>query len=474
MPIYDPADLAQLTPSNMSEAAARAAADFLCGAAPLVAAYGGATGNLPAVAGATAFSFWCGNLPNGLPLPPIPSMPSGIGGQCPGTTYRIRVSGTRSTDACTPGAPVDAVATGRGPWRITYSFFQNYSVPCRESAIGGYSGILVDGDNNQTPLGLFFLALGDYATFVATPLDGADNCGNPPPPEGQPWQAYPLPPGYPENPELPGDSGDVIVYTDPYDPNKPSGRLPWTIPSIPLPVVIPIAPVIAPNISVPISIPVSFPITGNFDIQPTVNVQIGSSGEIRTPPDLLCPCDYEPENPAGGGGGSPLTMMVDIPFYACGENPGFDSRLVQAIASSVPSDLSDKLLSSANLAEIGCESLYPPQVEPSSLSSGRVDGVTGTVVFVELPDEEISMVELRISPDRLEDFRQTKVFEGAGQRLFAVMSWTIADGEGGSEQVECWDSRTTMVIPKLPRVRVVKLLLKPGLQWSLWDTGLRV
>lgn len=413
--------------------------------------------------------------PSFIPLPPDDGKPPAylpnLGGQCP-VPYSVEVRGTwRRADGVT-GSPVMAVASFNGP---IGSLFQEsrpltngqYSLVIRFSYGGGqfFDALSVTGGGSDPDNEVFWES---FFFSILRRVDGAaDNCGDPPiiyvlPP--------PAPPGIdppPAPPKLPGGGGTVPIKPPGYPPSAPPIYLPWLIP----PIIIPIKPTIAPNFNIPVSVPINIPISFPISVSPTINgtivVQIDPDGNIRTPPDLLCPCQSDPDSP---GGLAPVTTQFDIPYFECGQNKGFKSETIQAVASSIPSGLFDRLLSSSNLAEVGCEVVSRVPVAPVQLTGGNVTGVIGIVSYFTVTDEKVKVVRLKIFPQRVDDFRETTIFQGTGQRLFAVLSWSLENGQGGPA-VECWDHITDFKLPESSKKRVVKILLKPGLRWELWDTG---
>jgi hypothetical protein len=312
-----------------------------------------------------------------------------------------------------------------------------------------------------------------YKFSVLSRVDGqADNCGNPPPVVLPPVEPPPGIDPYPAPPNLPPGGGDQPVKPDTDSPDAPPYYIPWTVP----PIIIPIAPIIAPqfkpNLSVPITIPVNIPIQFSPNITGTINVQIGPDGNIRTPPDLLCECEYQPE-PPDGPVTCPDTTLFNIPFYSCTSGGSFEEEVITVVSDSLPSGLFEKLLSSANLAEVGCESLTPDQEPESLIDSGRSGDVIVEPQYSAILPEEVVSVEIRLSNYSQEEYRELTTFPGGGQRKFGAVSYCLADSEGGACQVYLWDEKTYYRLPRRLKSARMKIMLRPGISWQLWDTGER-
>lgn len=474
MAIYTPEEAAALGPAtNFEEAAAKGAFNFVCRAAPALAAYGALTGNLPAFAFGTGGTVACG-----LPFIEIPDAPPVTepipGGTCP-VFYRVRVRAKLGT-LCSGsgGSIVEEQRNLQGPLQFSFPFFGNGNNQCKPGQQFEIRNWRLFNAGMTT--GFSFLLVeefGDWASVVeVSPLtpEPVGGCGPAPPVQTPYPPSFPAPPpGYPDKPQLPGGGG-TVPYKNPRSPaDRPPDRIPWTIPPIPLPPVI--VPVIKPTINAPITIPVSFPISISPNINVTIPVQLGPSGEIRTPPDLICPCEYgEGDGPAVD---CPETVLLDLPYYECGEDGGFKTATIAAVSNSVPPLLIDKLLSSSNLAEVGCESLAPEQAEPSLISSGRSGSVIVEPQYSDLLSDQVVSVELRLSGYSLGEYRELTTFPGAGQRKFGSISYCLADSEGGSDQVYLWDDRTYYRLPDRLKAARIKVLLRPGISWELWDTGER-
>lgn len=472
MGIFTPEEIANRgIPDNIPDALAKGAINFLCRGAPILSGYGILTGNLPAIAFGAGGSIACG-----IPLFPIDDAPPpGIipmsGGQCD-FGYRINFRLLNHNLDCSVANDITDFNFARGPIRFFEEFVRNEQYSCRPTPVPLLRGGYFTGDGSRIVIGNYSPAIGGFCSISPVPqIPQGDNCGNqaaqPPvlPPGTQ------TPPGYPDAPILPGLKG-TVPYRDPTDaPGRPPRQLPWKVPDIPLPVIVPVQPTLNVPISVPINIPVSIDVPISFGFSPSITVQLDSDGNIRTPPDLLCPCEVEPQS---SGGGAVSLVTFSVPYYECGANEAPRVVNLQVDPASIPSTLEKDLLSSAILAREGCKARTPEQKPEVRLSSGTVDGVLGRIIQVPLVDPDIVCVRLKVMPERPDDFRQTKIFAGAGQRLFGVIDWHLEGSSGGGSPADVWDMITDFSLPKTGKPRQIKLLLKPGLRWELWDTGLRV
>ena len=472
MGIFTPEEIVNKgIPDNIPDALAKGAINALCRSAPILAGYGVLTGNLPAIAFGTGGSVACG-----IPLFPVSEQPPpGIipfpGGQCD-ISYDVTTRLLNHNEDCTVANNSTNIVVARGPIKFVEEFVRDIKYACRPVAVPLLRGGFLNGNGDLISIGNYSPAVGGFCSISVSPRGGQpDDCGNQPgvPPQLPPGTS--APPGYPNAPFLPAQKG-LVPYRDPKDaPGRPPRQLPWKVPDIPLPVIVPVQPTLNVPVSVPINIPVSIDAPISFGFSPSITVQLDSDGNIRTPPDLLCPCEVEPQS---SGGGAVSLVTFSVPYYECGANEAPRVVNLQVDPASIPPTLEKDLLSSAILAREGCKARTPEQKPEVKLSSGTVDGVLGRLIQVPLNDPDIVCVRLKVMPERPDDFRQTKIFAGAGQRLFGVIDWHLEGSSGGGSPADVWDMITDFALPKTGKPRQIKLLLKPGLRWELWDTGLRV
>jgi hypothetical protein len=469
--IYTPADIANMqNPQTVPDAIAKAGYAFVCRSAPYLAGWALVTGNIPAAAGAAAIDVACG-----LPLIPIPNRPPpftrpAVGGERP-VLYNVVATLSASDGGCNRKPLIVQRAQVMGPVERVLSFVSTQPVSCRPDRIPMMAPGFQWAGGGAAGMGSFmFPDLGDWFTVVCTPVDGSSDSPSYPP---IPFPTLPpgtqLPPGYPDNPQLPGWETDRPIYRDPSNPDQPTDWLPIKIPPIPLPVIIPIRPTVNVPINAPISIPVTFPLTFSPSISGQVTFQLDKDGNLRDEEDHICEC---PEK-LPPGANCPDTSVVELPYYECGNDAGFKVATLEAVSSSIPSGLFEKLLSSSNLAEVGCEVTGGGDVVPSMIANGVFSqNLVEPWYSGELPDGVVS-VELRIISFPEKDLNELSVFPGASQYKFGSICFCRVSSEAASQPVWVWDKKTYAVIPREGGKYRVRLLLKPGVQWQLWDTGER-
>jgi hypothetical protein len=472
--IYTPEEAAQITvPTNLGDAVAKGVINALCRGAPLLAGYGLLTGNLPALAFGAGGSIACG-----LPIVPLEEVPPPaflpfVGGQCR-VLYRVfvrrRVSNADSCSVVSEGVS-DVVALGPISIRTGSNNTANTRCLGEVRTISDQYLEIVDGNGGVVQqFGGGWPDLGDFVAVEGiVRLDGGlDDCGNPPLQNPVLPPGITLPPGYPDNPVIP--RVDVPVPYRP--PGSPPGKPPVIIPIPVGPIILP--PIIAPsfNPSIPINVPVSIPVSISPNVSITIPVQIGPSGEIRTPPDLICPCEYGEEEPSGAPN-CPELIDIEVPYYSCDSGGEFLSSTLSVVRSTLPSDLLSDLLSSSNLAQIGCESIAPDQLPAVRLESSRTPDFGSPPYYSVLLPEDVVSVELRITEFSPREYRELSTFPLGEQRKFGSMSYCIDGVDGGDNPTYIWDTSTYFRLPKRAKPGRLKILLRPSISFELWDTGER-
>lgn len=469
MAIYTLPELADLRPVNIPEAVAKGALGYLCRQAPGLAGYAYATGNLPAYAFTRGVEEACNRIPFPLPVPLAPLRRPFLGGERP-IQYRYDAYRYSSDGGCNRN-PVDfrsGIATG--PVRRVDFVDSSQLVACRPTRVD-FVGVELEqgGGLPNIGLGFIFPALGDYVSVTLTPIDGSQDSPNYPAPVPYPLPpGVELPPGWPDAPQLPGGEGNEPIY-DPENPTQqPREWLPWKVLPVPLPIVV--QPTLSVPINAPINIPISIPISISPQIDAPITIQIDPDGNIRTPPDLICPC---PDDTGGDPIVCPPTTVLDLPFYSCSPTPSFRTISVTALSETVDPDLVDVLLSSANLAELGCAAINPEQQPESLLFQGRSGDILVNPQYTGVVPEEVASVEIRLSNYSLEDYRELTTFPGGGQRKFGAVAYCLLESSGGSDQVYLWDESTYYRLPRRLKPLRLKIMLRPGVSWEVWDTGER-
>jgi hypothetical protein len=297
-------------------------------------------------------------------------------------------------------------------------------------------------------------------------LDGLpDNCGDlpylPPSPPIQP--PFPDPPNDPDgNPILPPWTPPPIPWTPPGAPRPIF--LPITFP----PVVIPIAP------TFPISIPINLGGVkiGEINIGFNGDIKISFGAEKSENLDELKKLLEEIKECACEGGSAPSTQVVNVPYVADDNPCAIVTLPLEVVSGAYSTDKANKMSASAGLALLGCEGKLPEQEDEALLGTG-ITANPAVEQFVTGISPDVKSVRLSITGFSAGLVRSVSTFPAANQRLYGSMGFSLLPTGAAGDYIYVYDSETYLALPKRGKNGVIRLLLKPSVAWSLYDTGER-
>lgn len=277
-----------------------------------------------------------------------------------------------------------------------------------------------------------------------------DNCGNPP-----------LAP-YPRTPSAPS----------PYPPAPPNPpNPPGTFPPITINVLY--APV---SLGFELNVPIDFGgvnFNGRVSFPITIPVSVGGIriGDVRF--NFEDGVEYVPAEPTPVTEPPPecpdLTTIV-VPF-AIRESCSQSSAEIEVSTNSLPPALVGRLIDTVNLALESCGEESSPEQEPEVLLSSGTAPAPSAEQFVSVPDDCVS-VRLRITGAG--SARQVTTFGATGQRKYGSLGFALSNMAGGGDYVYIYDNETYYPLPPRAKPGRIRLLLSPGVQWQLYDTGERL
>jgi hypothetical protein len=444
--------------TSPAEAASQAFEKHACLIAPIAFGVGVAAPEIAAVAipAALLAAGRCLGAPYQTPPPPGVGIPF-LGGQCAqyyqfSARFKLKEDGTTNQPyGATLFGPVQEASAVKVPsgGRLVWKFYFK-------------DAIRPEGEVFEYGLDSAVWDL-DYQNLV--PAGGAsDNCGNPPITPQPPYP--PLPPFPPPDtnpvgrPVLP--PGDYPIPYQP-DPTYPPIFLPIGFP----PIVIPIAP------TFPITIPVNVGGVKVGDINLSFNGTFSISFDSPTPEskdytDLLnaikeCAC--RPISPP------PSSEAFAIPYVEDGSCT-VKTTTIQVVSGGIPSGLSTKLAQSAATARLGCLALNPVQESETAIFSGTATFQT-QLFYSPALDPKVVSVRLQITQSNALSDLRGGAYPTAGQKAYGVIGFSqTASGGGGEEKV--YDASHLYRLNKRVIGGNIKVLLKPGTAFTLYDTGERI
>lgn len=238
--------------------------------------------------------------------------------------------------------------------------------------------------------------------------------------------------------------------------------------------------VLKPDISFPITVPVN---VGGIKVgdlilkfDGTIELNFGQSqggGESKDYTAILneikacaCPkpappvCDYD---------------LVDIPYLDTSDsaNPCKVSNFkLQVAPGGLSTQNADRLLSTTVAAVNGCKAAKPVQEPEVLIAVGAVPDDAPEQFTPPIPPEIVS-VRIRITsvPSSLS---KIQLFPGAEQYKFGSVAFSLIPARAGGDYVYIFDRDTYIPLPRRAKSGVIRLLLKAGVGWEVYDTGERL
>lgn len=400
-------------------------------------------------------------------IPPF-GLPA-LGGKCP-VLYRVRYN-LRATniDSCSVVINTTGQLTNPILGPISIQPFSDASgfTTClgepRQQVFNEKLRLIAGNGSIAGDIGGGWPSLGDFTQITAfLRVDGlADNCGDGvPPPVLPPQNPYPTPPVGPDgNPFIP----EYKQY-DPYIPGP--GRPPILVPIVFPPIIL------KPDISFPVTVPIN---VGGINLggltikaDGTFNASFEITGEPYNDKEIkrilaeirACAC-------ASSGTTVQTIQLPVISESSC--SPSSVPLSVQAGAYTPA--VADRVQRTLAAAILGCENKTPTQ-EPEVLLGTGVVPSPAVEQFVTGITPEVVSVRLKITA-----FTESSVpittFPAAAQRKFGSFAFSLAPARAGGDYVYVFDQDTYLRLPPHEKDGVIRLLLREGTAWELYDTGER-
>lgn len=140
---------------------------------------------------------------------------------------------------------------------------------------------------------------------------------------------------------------------------------------------------------------------------------------------------------------------------------------------SVDSALIDSFIGSAVLAKTACESSSPVQLAESQIFSGTT-GLGGAEIFTEIIEPDVVSLKLVITDFDEESLPKISLYPDSNQRKFGSVNYCGDGSKGGGDYIYVFDNSTHIPLPKRAKPGRLRLLLKPGTSFIVFDTGERL
>jgi len=257
---------------------------------------------------------------------------------------------------------------------------------------------------------------------------------------------------------------------------EPLVRRPGQLPLLP--------PLISPQPSVlPQARPVPYPATGVSPpvLAPTEPTYPPAPSPNPTEGELKCdsPClatiydDLkEVKKNTDPNKGQPPTYVLALPVVSCDtDSPSLD--IVQLVVQGSPmTGLSDRLVSQSLLAQSGCRGRTHKVAESLLLSGLSTESVQLFYSAALAPDVRFVRLEIE-EPYSDSTLLRGGAYPTAGQRNFGAIAVCDRVGGGGYGQ-DVYDAHHLLSVARSAEPRFIKVLLKVGCRYRLFDTGERL
>lgn len=387
-----------------------------------------------------------------------------VGGQCP-VLYDVSVSYVSYTDFQGSTSPTNSVSRSNGgPLRITSLFKEGLlSSPDPENRL---KIVRSGGGNAFEGIAVWGIVPGSLS-IVYTRVDGLpDDCGNQGPSGGQVNSSV-----------VNGDS----FYDNSVNDNSQN---------------VYVAPVIVRlgNIDTTVHLPFSDIRIGSllpFDF--SVNIGGVRYGFEEGPDYRIIPKKDNPDPTPQDQGSTDLERIykklleikecvcrpdVDldllyVPFVDASVDCQIETASLLVPKGSVSGSLVTKLNASAELAAQKCSEEVPMQL-PESLIYSASTTADGRELFTGKISTDVVSLRLSITSIRDDGPKKIDLYPEANQRKFGSVSFVLDGISGGGDYIYVFDQETYVPLPKRGKEGRLRLLLKSGLSFNVYDTGERL
>lgn len=219
------------------------------------------------------------------------------------------------------------------------------------------------------------------------------------------------------------------------------------------------------------------------------NIDIGGSRyKFREKPDGdLEPVGINPEQEAANDRIEKL--LKGIQECVCSEKPEMSELFLPVVASAtscdivsrsflVPKDsvsesIVDEFISSAVLASSQCESQVVEQLPETQIFAATVT-TGGAELFTGEIKPEVHSLRLEILSYDPELLPKISLYPDSNQRKFGSVNYCSFDGAGGGDYIYVFDNSTYIPLPSRGKSGRLRVLMKPGTSFRVFDTGERV
>lgn len=170
-------------------------------------------------------------------------------------------------------------------------------------------------------------------------------------------------------------------------------------------------------------------------------------------------------------GGSQEVSSIFLSTVDFSDGCSLRSEPLQVLSGSVQPEQFRRFESTAAAALTACQNISPEQLPESLIFSASS---TGLEVFS--PEFGVEVISLRLKITGISDDGPSLIFSfpDAAQRKFGSVAYTISNSSGGGDYIYIFDEDTYIPLPARAKPGRLRLLLKAGVDFSVFDTGERL
>lgn len=146
---------------------------------------------------------------------------------------------------------------------------------------------------------------------------------------------------------------------------------------------------------------------------------------------------------------------------------------ILAVRGSVDVEMITRFQESAQEAKECCENNKPPKNKNAEEIFSGICTLEDPVVFSPEIGLEVMSVVLEITNVENPSLRYYKLAGAQSEAKFGHLGWTTEDFSSDSDGVLCWSLETYYSLPGRTKLGRVRISLKHGLSFTLWDSGER-
>jgi hypothetical protein len=172
---------------------------------------------------------------------------------------------------------------------------------------------------------------------------------------------------------------------------------------------------------------------------------------------------------------SPSAEMSELflPVVAASDSCDVISERFLVPKGSVGSSVVDKFVTSAVLASQQCDSLQVEQLPESQIFSATTSSGGGEILTDEIGTEVVSL-RLKITDFDEESLGKIGLYPDSNQYKFGAVNYCSFDDSGGGDYIYVFDNSTYIPLPTRGKKGRLRVLLKPGTSFIVYDTGERI